>query len=201
MSEVSAKSENIFFTKKSACYLWGFWFFFPKIPPIFNLKLEFFPIEKLFADFPNRDKFIYSYLLMTKFSARLIFFFPKSPDFETWSWIFFRLKIFFIFFPNFDTFIYCQLIMCEVSAKSEKFFFTKKSACYLWGFWFFFPKIPPIFNLKLEFFPIEKLFADFPNSDKFIYSYLLMTKFSARLIFFFFQNPPILELEVGFFSI
>ena len=130
---------------------------------------------------------------------RILIFVQKYPRFSTWSRIFFRLKIFFTYFPNFGTFIYRNLIMSQVSAKSENFFFTKKSACYLWGFWFFFPKSPRFWNLKLEYFPIEKVFADFPNSGTFIYSYLLMTKFSARLIFFS-KNTPDFQLEVGFFS-
>ena len=37
--------------KKSACYLVGFWFFFPKIPRFWKLKLDFFPLKKVFEIF------------------------------------------------------------------------------------------------------------------------------------------------------
>ena len=49
--------------KKRACYLWGFRFFFLKIPPIFKLEVGFFSAKKkFFADFPKYGKFFPSKL-------------------------------------------------------------------------------------------------------------------------------------------
>ena len=103
--------------KESACYLLGFWFLFPKSPRFWNLKLEYFPIEKVFADFPNRGTFIYSYLLMTKFSARLNFFFPKIPPIFNLKLDFFPFRIFpDFFFQNTQHFFYLNYI----SVKKKK---------------------------------------------------------------------------------
>merc|ERR1712131_581005 len=40
---------SIFFFSKRACYLWGFLFFFLKIPPILKIEVGFFSDRKTFA--------------------------------------------------------------------------------------------------------------------------------------------------------
>ena len=79
--------------KKSACYLWGFRFFFLKIPPFFKLEVGFFSAKKkFFADFPNFGTFIPSKLYFWKNSQKIRepFLVTKYPHFETWSRIFFQ---------------------------------------------------------------------------------------------------------------
>merc|ERR1711949_112186 len=82
----------------------------------------------------------------------------------------------------------------------SKFFFSKR-ACYLWGFRLFFSKFPGFSNLKLDFFPIEKLLHKTFFLANFIISELIMSEVSKDLRNLFFpKKPRILELEVGFFS-
>jgi len=61
MSEVWEKSENIFFTEKSACYPSGN---FRKNPRFFNLKLDFFPVIIFPHFFP---KYVGKYLTYLNF--------------------------------------------------------------------------------------------------------------------------------------
>ena len=37
--------------KKSACYIWGFYYFFQKKNKFWKLKLDFFPLKKVFENF------------------------------------------------------------------------------------------------------------------------------------------------------
>ena len=151
MSEVSAKSE-IFLLKKVPATFADFDFFFPKYPRFWKLKLEYFPIKKVFRKTAKYGKLSFFKLIMSEVSKDLrnIFFTPPILKVEVG---FFSDRIFFFtFFPNCGTFICCKLIMSEVSAKSEDIFFAEKSASYLWGFWFFFSKIPPILKLEVGFF-------------------------------------------------
>ena len=77
-------------------------------------------------------------------------------------------------------------------------FFFKKSGCYLLGFLFFFLRF---WNLKSDFFPIQKVFCITANNKKITYFKPIMSEISANLKNIFReQKPPILKLEVGFFS-
>ena len=118
--------------EKSVCYLCGFWFFFPKSSPFWNLKLDFFPLKKSFS------------------------------------------KI----FQNTAHFFYLNFISKKKTKKSENPFFTEKSACYQWGFWFFFPKYPRFWNLKSDFFPLKKSFLQiFQNTANFFYLNFISVNF------------------------
>ena len=75
--------------------------------------------------------------------------------------------------------------------------FQKK--CLLPGgiFIFFFR----FWNLKLDFFPIEKVFRKTAKTKNFSTLELIMSEISANLKNIFWpRKPPILKLEVGFFS-
>merc|ERR1711989_291447 len=74
---------------------------------------------------------------------------------------------------------------CKTSGSSQK------RACYLWGFRFFFLKIPPIFKLEVGFFSDRKTFAQKVFPGKFYYfgtNYERSFKRFAEL--FFSQNTP-----------
>ena len=85
----------------------GFLTFFPKIPPILNLKSDFFPVKKSFFQiFQNMAHLFYLNFISKKtpkksenlFSRKKVpatygvldFFSQNTPDFETWSRIFFQ---------------------------------------------------------------------------------------------------------------
>ena len=78
---------------------------------------------------------------------------------------------------------------------------VKKVPATYGDFEFFFSKYPRFSNLKLDFFPIEKLLHKTFFLANFIISELIMSEVSKDLRNIFFPKiPPILELEVGFFS-
>merc|ERR1712198_452545 len=81
------------------------------------------------------------------------------------------------------------------------FFFSKKSACYLLGFCFFFQKIPDFENSSWIFFHLKKVLKFFGKIRRNIYIQTnydrSFNKFGEH---FFHKIPPILKLEVGFFS-
>ena len=115
------------------------------------------------------------------------FFFPKNPRFWKFKLDFFPLeKVFEILWRN---------------------TMNKRLLNYLWlkfqeicGI-FFFTKYPRFWKLKSDFFPIEKVFRKTANIKKISYFKLIMSEISANLKKLFReQKPPILKLEVGFFS-
>ena len=74
---------------------------------------------------------------------------------------------------------------------------SKKSAWYLLGFWFFPLRL---WNLKLDFIPLEKAFESLCwNTLDYIFINKLWPKFKIFAEHFFPKIPPILKLEVGFF--
>ena len=66
--------------------------FEPKFPLFWNLKLEYFPIEKVLHKTAKYGKLSFFKLIMSEVSKDLrnIFLSPKPPILKTWSWIFFR---------------------------------------------------------------------------------------------------------------
>merc|ERR1711911_319048 len=102
------------------------------------------------------------------------FFFSKYPVFSNLMLDFFPVKkSFFQIFQIAAHLFHLNFISEKTPKKSENLFFAEKSACYLWGFGFFFPKIPPILKLEVGFFSSKKMFfTDFPNSGTFIPSKL-----------------------------
>ena len=66
---------------------------------------------------------------------------------------------------------------------------------------FFFAKYPRFWKLKLEYFPIKKVFPKTANNKKISHIKLIMSEISADLKNLFWPKiPPILKLEVGIFS-
>ena len=92
-------------SKKGACCLWGFWFFFSKKPQILKIQVCFFSTYKCF-----------------------------------WN-----------FLPKYSELSYIKLIMTEISRNLRNIFFGK---------------YPRFWNLKSDFFPIEKLFRRFSKIRK-----------------------------------
>merc|ERR1712131_38350 len=85
---------------------------------------------------------------------------------------------------------------CKTSGSSQK-----KGLLPMGFSIFFFSKYPGFSNLKLDFFPIEKLLHETFFLANFIISELIMSEVSKDLRNIFFpKKPRILELEVGFFS-
>ena len=69
---------------------------------------------------------------------------------------------------------------------------------YLVGFLIFFLRF---WNLKSDFFPIKKVFRKTANNKKITYFKPIMSEISANLKNLFWPpKPPILKVEVGFFS-
>ena len=102
-----------------------------------------------------------SKLIMTEVSRNLRnIFFPKIPPIMKIEVGFFSGKKSFLqIFQNTANFLYPNFISKKKTKKSENLFFAEKSACYLWGFGFFFPKYPRFWNLKSDFFPVKKCFS------------------------------------------
>ena len=80
-------------------------------------------------------------------------------------------------------------------------FFSQKGPATYGDFDFFFSKYLRFWKLKLDFFPIEKLLHKTIFLANFIISELIMSEVSKDLRNIFFPKiPPILKLEVGFYS-
>ena len=110
------------------------------------------------------------------------FFFQNTTTFEIEVGFFSTSKSFWNFSTKYSELSFYKLIMSEVSRNLRNIFFTK---------------YPPFWNLKLDFFPLKKVFEIFRrNRVNFI-----MSEVSRNLRNIFFHKiPPILKLEVGFFS-
>ena len=145
------------------------------------------------------------------------FFFPKIPRFWNLKLDFFPFKKSFLqIFENTPIFFYLNFISKKKLKKSGNLFFAEKSACYLWGFWFFFQKYPRFWNLKLDFFPFRNFSAIFSKIRQIFFTWtLFLTKknknqrtffrgkkclLPMRFLIFIPKIPHILKLEVGFFS-
>ena len=81
------------------------------------LKLEYFPIKKVFPKTANNNKITYFKIIMSEISTDLknLFLSHKTAHFESWSRIFFRLKIFSLY-SKIQKSTYLILIMSETSA-------------------------------------------------------------------------------------
>ena len=94
--------------------------FEPKFPHFWNLKLEYFPIEKFSRKTAKWGIFSYYKLIMSQVSRYLRT--KNTPDFETWSWIFFHLEFFPHFFSKKDHII----LLCAKFQKDQRNFFGRE---------------------------------------------------------------------------
>ena len=105
------------------------------------------------------------------------FFLQKYPRFWNLKLDFFPFKNSFLqIFENTPNFFHLNFISKKKLKKSGNLFFAEKSACYLWGFWFFFQKYPRFWNLKLDFFPFRKISAIFSKIRQFFFTWTLFQK-------------------------
>ena len=131
MSEILANLKNIYREQK---------------PRFWNLKSDFFPIEKVFRRF---SKILQIYSILNLFLKKhpknqRTFFFPKYSRFWNLKSDFFPIEKLLnktIFLANF---IFSELIISEVSKDLRNIFF---------------PKVPPILELKVGFFSVKKSFS------------------------------------------
>ena len=86
---------------------------------------------------------------------------------------------------------------CKTSGSSQK----KVPANY-GDFDFFFSKYPRFSNLKLDFFPLKKSFSQIFQNTAHLFHLNFISKKTPKKSekLFFPPKPPILKVEVGFFS-
>merc|ERR1712168_1407329 len=92
-----------------------------KTPNFRNLKLDFFPMKKVFRSMAKWGKFSYYYLIMTKVSRKKILF--KTPNFRNLKLDFFPMKKVFCLTAKWGKFSYYYLIITKVSRdlRTKKF--------------------------------------------------------------------------------
>ena len=92
-------SLRSWFQKKCLLPMGILFFFFPKYPRFWNLKLDFLPLKKVFKFFLKINSI---WLLLNNYDQSFrnfaeYFFLQNTPYFETWYWIF-SIKKFSAFF-------------------------------------------------------------------------------------------------------
>ena len=109
------------------------------------------------------------------------FFCHQYPRFWNLKLDFFPFKKSFSqIFENTPIFFYLNFISKKKLKKSGNLFLAEKSACYLWGFWFFFQKYPRFWNLKLDFFPFWNFPAIFSKIRQIFFTWTSFLKKKIR---------------------
>merc|ERR1712168_1145236 len=113
----------------------------------------------------------------------------KIPPILNFQVGFFSFKLdVFPLFEIWEIFFHLNFISIKKEKKTEKLFLTTKN--------------PRFSNFKSDFFPIEKVFSQiFENTEIFFHLKVISKKKKKKSEKLFReQKPPILTLEVGFFS-